>query len=183
MATVLPSFTTLSSYPGIYTDQPSDGPDTTDISQPDGESEFFEGAQSIINEAYGDTIRGWGNAIMANAVSMDDVPEFLREQVQGYIDYTTGQTEEVVEDITQDTVEAEQDEYVPESTPEPQSPEAPVPSSRQPGESLDGCKKRYRDQIDEIDAEMQTAFSPEQGTAYKERLLVLTKQLRACSTQ
>ena len=115
MATVLPPFTTLPSYPGIYTDQPSDGPDTTDIPQPDSESEFFEGAQSVINEAYGDIIRAWGNAIMANAVSMDDVPEFLREQVQGYIDYTTGQTEEVVEpeevleDITQDTVEAEQD--------------------------------------------------------------------------
>ena len=80
-------------------------------------------------------------------------------------------------------VEAEQDDYVPESTPEPQSAEAQVPSSRQPGESLDDCRKRYRDQIDEIDAEMQTAFSPEQGTAYKERLLALTKQLRACSTQ
>jgi len=33
---------------------------------------------------------------------------------------------------------------------------------------------------DEIDAKMLTAFSPEQGAAYKERLLALTKQLRAC---
>ena len=77
-------------------------------------------------------------------------------------------------------VEAEQDDYVPESTPEPQSSEVNIPSSRQPGESLDACKKRYRDQIDVIDAEMRTAFSPEQGSAYKERLLALTKQLRAC---
>ena len=80
-------------------------------------------------------------------------------------------------------VEAEQDEYVPESTPEPRSTEAAVPSSRQPGETLQDCKKRYRDQIDEIDAEMRTAFSQEQGAAYKDRLLVLTRQLRACSTQ
>lgn len=116
MSTLPPLFPTLPD-PGAprYTDQPSDGPDTTNIPQPDSEAEFFEGAQSVINEAYGDIIRGWGNAIMANAVSMDDVPEFLREQVQGYIDYTTGQTEEVVEpeevleDITQDTVETEQD--------------------------------------------------------------------------
>ena len=54
------------------------------------------------------------------------------------------------------------------------------PSSRRPGEQLKDCKKRYRDQIDEIDAEMLTAFSPEQGAEYKERLLALTKHLRAC---
>ena len=64
------------------------------------------------------------------------------------------------------------DEEVTESLPEP--------SSRRPSEQLKDCKKRYRDQIDEIDAEMLTAFSPEQGAAYKERLLALTKQLRAC---
>lgn len=79
--------------------------------------------------------------------------------------------------------EAEQDDYVPESTPEPRSTEASVPSSRRAGETLQDCKKRYRDQIDEIDTEMRTAFSPEQGTAYKDRLLKLTRQLRACSTQ
>ncbi len=78
------------------------------------------------------------------------------------------------------TVEAEQDDYVPESTPAPQSSAAQVASSRQPGESLDDCKKRYRDQIDEIDAELRTSFSPERGAAYKEQLLALTSQLRAC---
>lgn len=55
-----------------------------------------------------------------------------------------------------------------------------VPSSRQPGEDVDDCKKRYRNQIDEIDAEMRTAFSPEQGVVYKKRLLALTQLLRAC---
>ena len=53
-------------------------------------------------------------------------------------------------------------------------------SSREPGEEIDACKKRYRDQIDAIDAEMRTAFSPEQGDVYKERLLALTRQIRAC---
>ena len=77
-------------------------------------------------------------------------------------------------------VKAIQDEDLIESSPEPQSPEVQTPSSRQPGESLDDCKKRFRNQIDEIDAKMRTGFSPEQGKAYKERLMALTKQLRAC---
>ena len=78
--------------------------------------------------------------------------------------------------VTHDTdakiAEPAQDEEVTESLPEP--------SSRRPGEQLKDCRKRYRDQIDEIDAEMLTAFSPAQGAAYKEGLLALTKQLRAC---
>ncbi len=77
--------------------------------------------------------------------------------------------------------EAVQDEDLTEALPEPQLPGVQVPSSRRPGEPLNDCKKRYRDQIDEIDAEMQTVFSSEQGDAYKEKLLALTKQLRACS--
>ena len=87
---------------------------------------------------------------------------------------------EATDDEDAQTVEAEPDEYVPESTPDPQSTAAPVASSRHPGETLDDCKKRYRDQIDEIDAELRTAFSAEQGAAYKEQLLTLTSQLRAC---
>ncbi len=78
------------------------------------------------------------------------------------------------------TVEALTDDELLASYPEPQSTEAQVPSSRQPGEALDECKKRYREQIDEIDAEMKAVFSTEQGDAYKERLLALTKLLRAC---
>lgn len=80
-------------------------------------------------------------------------------------------------------VHAEQDDYVPESTLEPRSTEAPVPSSRQAGETLQDCKKRYRDQIDKIDAEMRKGFSPKLGAVYKERLLALTGQLRACSAE
>ena len=85
-----------------------------------------------------------------------------------------------VEDDDPLAAEAEQDEYVPESTPQPQSSETQVPSSRQPGEKLEDCKKRYRDQIDVIDEEMRTDFSTEQGESYKEELLALTQQLRAC---
>jgi hypothetical protein len=76
--------------------------------------------------------------------------------------------------------EAAPDEEVMDSPPQRQSSALQTPSSRLPGEPLDECKKRYRDQIDEIDAEMRTRFSPEQGEAYKERLMTLTKQLRAC---
>lgn len=86
----------------------------------------------------------------------------------------------VADDDDARTVETAQDEDLIESSPEPQSPEVQTPSSRLPDELLDECKKRFRDQIDEIDAKMQTGFSPEQGEAYKERLMALTKQLRAC---
>jgi hypothetical protein len=64
--------------------------------------------------------------------------------------------------------------------PELQSPAPQIPTSRQPGEALDDCKKRYRDQIDEIDDEMRATFSAEQGENFKQRLLALTRQLRAC---
>ena len=67
-----------------------------------------------------------------------------------------------------------------ESSAEPQTPAPQAPSSRHPDEPLEACKKRHRDQIDEIDAEMLSAYSTEQGDEYKERLLVLTQQLRAC---
>jgi len=86
----------------------------------------------------------------------------------------------VTHDADAPIAEAAQGEEMMESPPEPQSTEAQVPSSRRPGEALDVCKKRYRDQIDEIDAELRTAFSPAQGDAYKERLIALTQQLRAC---
>ena len=66
-----------------------------------------------------------------------------------------------------------------ESSPEPKTP-APQAPSRHPDEPVEACKKRHRDQIDEIDAEILSAYSPEQGDEYKERLLVLTQQLRAC---
>lgn len=78
------------------------------------------------------------------------------------------------------TDEAAQDEEATESISEPEPPVAQAAPSRRPGEQVEDCKKRYRDQIDEIDAEMRTAFTPEQGAVYKERLLVLTRQLRAC---
>jgi hypothetical protein len=42
------------------------------------------------------------------------------------------------------------------------------------------CKKKYRDAIDEIDAEMRQGYSSEQGEAYRQRLRILTEQLRAC---
>lgn len=76
--------------------------------------------------------------------------------------------------------EAEESEEMTDSSPEPQPAEAEIPSSRRPDEPLEVCKKRYRDQIDEIDAEIRASFSPAQADAYKERLLVLTQQLRAC---
>jgi len=86
----------------------------------------------------------------------------------------------VTQDVDADITEVEQVEEMTVSSPELPSPEVHIPSSRRADEALDDCKKRYRDQIDEIDAEIGTAFSPAQANAYKEKLLALTKQLRAC---
>ena len=48
------------------------------------------------------------------------------------------------------------------------------------GEMAQQCKKRYRDRIDAIDAEMRRGYSSAQGEAYREQLRVLTQQLRRC---
>jgi hypothetical protein len=42
------------------------------------------------------------------------------------------------------------------------------------------CKKRYRDAIDLIDAEIRREYSPEKNEQYKQRLLQLTRGLRRC---
>ena len=42
------------------------------------------------------------------------------------------------------------------------------------------CKKRYREAIDAIDAEIGREYSPEKGDQYKQRLLALTRKLRQC---
>lgn len=42
------------------------------------------------------------------------------------------------------------------------------------------CKKRFRDEIDAIDAEIRREYSPEKDSEYKKRLLALTRELRAC---
>jgi len=42
------------------------------------------------------------------------------------------------------------------------------------------CKKRYRDAIDAIDAEIGREYSPDKAEQYKQRLLFLTRKLRQC---
>lgn len=47
-------------------------------------------------------------------------------------------------------------------------------------EQREACKKRYRDQIDAIDARMRSGYDSEQGERYREQLRGLTTRLRAC---
>ena len=47
-------------------------------------------------------------------------------------------------------------------------------------EAAERCKKKYRDQIDAIDAQMRSGYTSEQGEAYRQRLRGLTEKLRAC---
>ena len=42
------------------------------------------------------------------------------------------------------------------------------------------CRKRYRDAIDEIDAEIRRDYSPDKAEEFKQRLLALTRKLRQC---
>ena len=42
------------------------------------------------------------------------------------------------------------------------------------------CKKRYRGEIDAIDAEIGREYSPDKAEHYKQRLLLLTRKLRQC---
>jgi len=46
--------------------------------------------------------------------------------------------------------------------------------------SRSACKKRYRDAIDAIDAEIGREYSPDKAEQYKQRLLLLTRELRQC---
>ena len=62
--------------------------------------------------------------------------------------------------------------------------ESPVTESpqEQPESEADraACKKRNRDAIDAIDAEIRREYSPEKGEQYKQQLLALTRKLRQC---
>lgn len=58
--------------------------------------------------------------------------------------------------------------------------ERPSNSSGRSSEEIATCKQHYRDAIDEIDAEMRSGYSSEQGEAYRQRLRLLTEELRAC---
>lgn len=55
-----------------------------------------------------------------------------------------------------------------------------APAEPRDAEAVAMCKKRYRDEIDRIDAEMRKGFTTEQGERYKAQLLELTQNLRRC---
>ena len=59
----------------------------------------------------------------------------------------------------------------------PAAVEAAEPKS---AEVVAQCKKKYRDAIDAIDAEMRLSYTSEQAEHYKQQLRGLTEQLRAC---
>jgi hypothetical protein len=73
--------------------------------------------------------------------------------------------------------EPEPDEEVTDAAPTPEG--EPEPEPRAP-EAVAACKKQYRDAIDAVDAEMRAGFTPQQGEVFKQRLRLLTEELRAC---
>lgn len=78
----------------------------------------------------------------------------------------------------------EEDEPLQSTAPDTFAYEARAPEDQEEvsktAEEVAACKKRYRDAIDVIDAEIGRDYSAEQADAYKQRLLELTRQLRKC---
>ena len=78
----------------------------------------------------------------------------------------------------------EPDEKAETAQPVSAEPELPVTehSQKEPESeaSRAACRKRYRDAIDAIDAEIGRDYSRDKGEQYKQRLLVLTRKLRQC---
>ncbi len=60
------------------------------------------------------------------------------------------------------------------------APQNNAPHEPESDKGAAACKKRYRDAIDEIDAEIRREYTPDKDTEYKQRLLALTRALRAC---
>ncbi len=83
-----------------------------------------------------------------------------------------------------DTEKREPDEAAETTAPASAKRVLPVSDNLQeqpgPDASTAACKKRYRDAIDAIDAEIERDYSPEKGEQYKQRLLALTRKLRQC---
>jgi hypothetical protein len=67
-----------------------------------------------------------------------------------------------------------------ETTVSPSGPIRTTANTARSSEAVAQCKKKNRDAIDAIDAEMRRGYSSEQGEAYRQRLRVLTEQLRSC---
>jgi len=84
--------------------------------------------------------------------------------------------------VTEEAVEAESEPTV-TTNPEPAPAPAPVEVAQEEpelDESRAACKKRHRDAIDAIDAEIGREYSPDKAAQYKQRLLLLTRKLRDC---
>lgn len=76
-------------------------------------------------------------------------------------------------------------ETKPDTKPESASPVVAVtpPKEVEPKTDVSSCKKRYRDAIDVIDAEIGRDYSPAKAEEYKQQLLLLTRKLRQCTPQ
>ena len=78
---------------------------------------------------------------------------------------------EAAEKTEEDSTTANEDDYIVFQV------EDRAPRS---ADEVAACKKKYRDQIDAIDAEIKREYSAEKADNYKRRLLQLTRQLRLC---
>ena len=69
----------------------------------------------------------------------------------------------------------------PEKTEPDAKAESPIPKEEpELAANRSACKKRYRNAIDAIDAEIGREYTPDKDEQYKQRLLQLTRKLRQC---
>jgi len=108
-----------------------------------------------------------------------------------------GQTPDVAAEIYacegDDGVTSYQDQPCPELKPAAQAKDAqadpdpawepsPDPETTEPVDAdlVAACKKRYRDEIDRLDAEIRKGFQAEEREAYREQARALSQQLSRC---
>ncbi len=71
-------------------------------------------------------------------------------------------------------------EPVAEPADTPRAPEAPRTATPDDTELVAACKKRYRDEIDRLDAELASGAAADQLEDYRERARALSQQLSRC---
>lgn len=114
--------------------------------------------------------RGFGD------VSCDDLPDSFTEGLGGCDADENGETSPSVSTIESTVALGQEQSAVTASTGRVSRP----PTGTTGKELTEQCKKKYRDEIDAIDAKMRSGYSSQQGERYREQLRALTEKLRAC---
>lgn len=120
--------------------------------------------------------RAWtglaGVLLLISAATMAQAEIYTCTGADGITSYQqtpcTSRADEPPDDAENEPVKGRE----PESAGRPADPPDP--------ELVAACKKRYRDEIDRLDAEIREGFSPDEREGYRQRLRALSQQLGQC---